>query len=45
MTVSEDGAVIKQATRADERVTRFGALLRRYSSTNCRNSSTCSRGA
>ena len=31
MTVSEDGAVIKQATRADERVTRFGALLRRYS--------------
>jgi len=31
MTVSEDGAVVKQATRADERVTRFGALLRRYS--------------
>jgi len=31
MTVTEDGAVIKQATRADERVTRFGAFLRRYS--------------
>jgi putative colanic acid biosysnthesis UDP-glucose lipid carrier transferase len=31
MTVTEDGAVIEQATRADERVTRFGAFLRRYS--------------
>jgi len=31
MTVTEDGAVIKQATRVDERVTRFGAFLRRYS--------------
>src|SRR5256884_9104918 len=31
MTVTEDGAVIKQASRADERVTRFGAFLRRYS--------------
>jgi putative colanic acid biosysnthesis UDP-glucose lipid carrier transferase len=31
MTVTEDGAVIRQATRADGRVTAFGALLRRYS--------------
>ena len=31
MTVAEDGAVIRQATRSDARVTRFGALLRRYS--------------
>ena len=30
-TVTEDGAVVRQATRADGRVTRFGALLRRYS--------------
>lgn len=31
MTVTEDGDAIKQATRDDRRVTRFGALLRRYS--------------
>jgi len=31
MTVLEDGNVIKQATRDDRRVTRFGAFLRRYS--------------
>src|SRR5258708_2034758 len=31
MTVCEDGNVIKQATRDDRRVTRFGAFLRRYS--------------
>jgi Undecaprenyl-phosphate glucose phosphotransferase len=31
MTVTEDGADIRQATRADGRVTRFGAFLRRYS--------------
>lgn len=31
MTVTEDGGVIRQATRADGRVTRFGAFLRRYS--------------
>ena len=31
MTVTEDGAHLRQATRADERVTRFGAFLRRYS--------------
>lgn len=31
MTVTEDGAVIRQASRADQRVTRFGAFLRRYS--------------
>jgi putative colanic acid biosysnthesis UDP-glucose lipid carrier transferase len=31
MTVTEDGAVVRQATRADGRVTRFGAFLRRYS--------------
>jgi putative colanic acid biosynthesis UDP-glucose lipid carrier transferase len=31
MTVAEDGADIRQATRADGRVTRFGAFLRRYS--------------
>jgi putative colanic acid biosynthesis UDP-glucose lipid carrier transferase len=31
MTVTEDGAVIRQATRVDGRVTRFGAFLRRYS--------------
>jgi putative colanic acid biosynthesis UDP-glucose lipid carrier transferase len=31
MTVTEDGAHIRQATRADERVTRFGAFLRRSS--------------
>jgi putative colanic acid biosysnthesis UDP-glucose lipid carrier transferase len=31
MRVTEDGAVIRQATRADGRVTRFGAFLRRYS--------------
>jgi putative colanic acid biosynthesis UDP-glucose lipid carrier transferase len=28
MSVTEDGAVIRQATRADPRVTRFGAFLR-----------------
>jgi putative colanic acid biosysnthesis UDP-glucose lipid carrier transferase len=31
MRVTEDGGVIRQATRDDERVTRFGAFLRRYS--------------
>ena len=31
MTVTEDGAQIRQATRADGRVTRFGAFLRRSS--------------
>ncbi|TLY67501.1 MAG: undecaprenyl-phosphate glucose phosphotransferase, partial [Gammaproteobacteria bacterium] len=31
MRVTEDGEVIRQATRDDERVTRFGAFLRRYS--------------
>jgi len=31
MTVAEDGGVIRQATRTDRRVTRFGAFLRRYS--------------
>jgi putative colanic acid biosynthesis UDP-glucose lipid carrier transferase len=31
MTVTEDGAVIRQATRTDGRVTPFGAFLRRYS--------------
>ncbi|HMH20063.1 MAG TPA: exopolysaccharide biosynthesis polyprenyl glycosylphosphotransferase, partial [Burkholderiales bacterium] len=31
MTVLEDGKVIRQATRNDRRVTRFGALLRRTS--------------
>jgi putative colanic acid biosynthesis UDP-glucose lipid carrier transferase len=31
MNVLEDGNVIKQATRNDRRVTRFGAFLRRYS--------------
>jgi len=31
MTVAEDGAVIRQATRDDARLTRFGAFLRRYS--------------
>ncbi len=31
MTVMEDGAEVKQATRGDQRVTRFGALLRRTS--------------
>jgi putative colanic acid biosysnthesis UDP-glucose lipid carrier transferase len=31
MRVTEDGGVIRQATRDDERVTRFGAILRRYS--------------
>jgi len=31
MTVLEDGNVIKQATRNDRRVTRFGALLRQTS--------------
>jgi len=31
MTVTEDGTHIRQATRADERVTRFGAFLRRSS--------------
>jgi putative colanic acid biosynthesis UDP-glucose lipid carrier transferase len=31
MTVTEDGGVIRQATRTDGRVTRFGAFLRRYS--------------
>ena len=31
MTVTEDGGVIRQATRCDGRVTRFGAFLRRYS--------------
>jgi len=31
MTVLEDGNVIQQATRDDQRVTRLGAFLRRYS--------------
>ena len=31
MTVCEDGDVIRQATRGDSRVTRFGAFLRKYS--------------
>jgi putative colanic acid biosynthesis UDP-glucose lipid carrier transferase len=31
MTVTEDGAEIRQATRTDQRVTRFGAFLRRTS--------------
>jgi putative colanic acid biosynthesis UDP-glucose lipid carrier transferase len=31
MTVLEDGNVVRQATRDDSRVTRFGAFLRRYS--------------
>jgi putative colanic acid biosynthesis UDP-glucose lipid carrier transferase len=31
MTVCEDGARIEQARRSDARITRFGALLRRYS--------------
>lgn len=31
MTVLEDGDVIRQTTRDDRRVTRFGAFLRRYS--------------
>ena len=31
MTVTEDGGDIRQATRTDGRVTRFGAVLRRYS--------------
>lgn len=31
MTVTEDGAQVKQATKDDERVTKFGAFLRRTS--------------
>lgn len=31
MSVSEDGGNIRQATRDDERITRVGAILRRYS--------------
>jgi putative colanic acid biosynthesis UDP-glucose lipid carrier transferase len=31
MTCAEDGAVVRQATRDDRRVTPFGAFLRRYS--------------
>jgi len=31
MTVTEDGAIVQQATRDDERVTSIGRLLRRYS--------------
>ena len=31
MTVAEDGEVVRQATRNDQRVTRFGAFLRRTS--------------
>ncbi len=31
MTVTEDGGAIRQATRDDERVTRLGRFLRRYS--------------
>ena len=31
MTVVEDGAVVRQATREDRRVTPFGRILRRYS--------------
>jgi len=31
MTVTEDGPVVKQATRNDSRVTRFGAFMRRTS--------------
>ena len=31
MTVTEDGAHIRQASKADDRITRIGAILRRYS--------------
>ena len=31
MTVLEDGTLVRQATRDDSRVTRFGAFLRKYS--------------
>jgi len=31
MTVMDDGSVVKQATRGDARVTRFGGFLRRHS--------------
>jgi len=31
MTVAEDGDVVRQATRNDSRITRFGAFLRRTS--------------
>jgi putative colanic acid biosynthesis UDP-glucose lipid carrier transferase len=31
MTVAEDGPVVRQATRNDSRVTRFGAFMRRTS--------------
>src|SRR5690606_4098276 len=31
MSVSEDGAEVRQATRDDQRITRIGAFLRRYS--------------
>jgi len=44
MTVSRDGAVISRRTRADERVTRFGALLPAIPWDETAQSSTCSRG-
>ena len=31
MTVTEDGAQVRQATRGDDRITRVGSVLRRYS--------------
>ena len=31
MTVAEDGAVVRQATRDDARITPFGAILRKFS--------------
>ena len=31
MTTCDDGAVVKQASRDDQRITRFGAFIRRTS--------------
>ncbi len=38
MTVAEDGAVVRQATQQDARVTTLGAILRKFSIDDFRNS-------
>jgi putative colanic acid biosynthesis UDP-glucose lipid carrier transferase len=45
MTVLEDGSVVRQATRGDQRVTPWALSCAAPRWTSCRSSSTCCRGA
>ena len=45
MTVLEDGAEVRQATKDDKRITRVGGSCAGPRSTSCRSSSTCCRAA